>query len=173
MTGYFDFLCREVGIGGPQGRPYRRLASWLLAKPFTSDIEGDRNRIADGLELRNGYSDAPKGVCRVLEVLVSICQRMVYMADGMIPDSENLEDEWFLTMIKNLGVASLEDDIWDQSASDAEEIMTEHIGIWLRREYEFDGTGGIFPLENPRDDQAKVELWYQMNAYLMERIGEI
>ena len=173
MTGYFDFLCREAGIGGPEGRPYRRLASWLLAKPFTSDIEGDRNRIADGLELRNGYSDAPKGACRVLEVLVSICQRMVYMADGMIPDSENTEDEWFLTMIENLGVASLEDDIWDQSASDAEEIMTEHIGIWLRREYEFDGTGGIFPLERPRDDQAKVELWYQMNAYLMERIGEI
>lgn len=173
MTGYFDYLCREVGIGGPSGRPYRRLASWLLAKPFTSDIVGDRNRIADGVELRYGYSDALNGVCRVLEVLVAMCQKMVYMADGMVPNRENLESEWFFIMIENLGVASLTDDIWDQSASDAEEIMTEHIGIWLRREYDYDGSGGIFPLEHPRDDQAKVELWYQMNAYLMEQIGEI
>ena len=173
MTGYFDFLCREVGIGGPEGRPYRRLASWLLAKPFTSEIEGDKNRIADGLELRYGYSDAPKGVCRVLEVLVAMCQKMVYMADGMVSNMDNLSSEWFHIMIGNLGLASLTDDIWDESPSDAEEIMTECVGIWLRREYEYDGYGGIFPLEHPKDDHAIVELWYQMNAYLMEQIGEI
>ena len=173
MTGYFDYLCREVGIGGLDGRPYRRLASWLLAKPFTSSVTGDQNRIADGMELRRGYSDAPKGICRVLEVLVALCQKMVYMADGMVSDAENREAEWFMTMLENLGVASLTDDIWDRSASDAEEIMTDQVGVWLRREYEYDGTGGIFPLDHPHDDQAKVELWYQMNAYLMEQIGEV
>lgn len=173
MTGYFDYLCRKVGIGGPEGRPYRRLASWLLAKPFASDVNGDQNRIADGMKLRYGYSDAPKGVCRVLEVLAALCQKMVYMADGMVSDTENKEAEWFMTMLENLGVASLTDDIWDRSASDAEQIMTDQIGVWLRREYEYDGTGGIFPLDHPHDDQAKVELWYQMNAYLMEQIGEV
>lgn len=173
MTGYFDYLCREVGIGGLDGRPYRRLASWLLAKPFRSDVAGDQNRIADGMELRHGYSDAPTGECRVLEVLVALCQKMVYMADGMVPDEENQESEWFMLMIENLGLAPLTDEVWSYSASDAEQIMTEQVGVWLRREYDYDGAGGIFPLCHPHDDQAKVELWYQMNAYLMEQIGEV
>jgi hypothetical protein len=28
--------------------------------------------------------------------------------------------------------------------------------------------GGFFPLTHPNDDQRKVEIWYQMNAYLDE-----
>ena len=173
MTGYFDYLCREAGIGGPQGLPYRRMASWLLAKPFTSSVAGDKNRIADGMELRRGYSDAPKGCGRVLEVMVAMCQKLDYMAYGMVPANFGGPEAWFMRMIENLGVASLTDGVWDKSASDAEEIMQEQVGRWLDRDYEYDGTGGIFPLSHPNDDQAKVELWYQMNAYLMEQIGEI
>lgn len=173
MTGYFDSLCREVGIGGPMGRPYRRLALWFLGKPFVSRVPGDRNREADGMELRRGYSDAPTGSARVLEVLVAMCKKLVYMADGMVPDGQNLEEEWFLQMVENLGLGAMDDERWDRSAEDAEQIAEDQTDIWLDHRYEYDGTGGLFPLENPHDDQANVELWYQMNAYLMEQIGEI
>jgi len=38
--------------------------------------------------------------------------------------------------------------------------------IW--RDYHADGRGGFFPLTNPDTDQTKVEIWYQMNAYVTE-----
>jgi hypothetical protein len=38
----------------------------------------------------------------------------------------------------------------------------------IRREYEPDGTGGFFPLQNPLEDQTQVEIWYQMAAYINE-----
>jgi hypothetical protein len=38
--------------------------------------------------------------------------------------------------------------------------------IW--RNYAPNGEGGFFPLENPREDQTQVELWYQMNSYVNE-----
>lgn len=170
MTGYFDYLCREVGIGGPGGRPYRRLASFLLSIPFRSDIPGDRNREADACELRHGYSDAIRGEVRVLEILVSICQKLAYMGDGMVPNNE--PEDWFFEMVENLGLGSLTDDFWGRSASDFEQIASEQVDIWLDRRYGYDGSGGLFPLDDPEDDQANVELWYQMNAYLMEKIRE-
>ena len=173
MKGYFDYLCKEAGIGGPQGRPYRHRAESLMDAPFAYSIPGDKNRESDGLELRIGYSDAPKNECSVLEVMVAMCQKLCYMADGMLPREENLPGEWFYEMIRNLGIVSLTDDIWERNPEDAAEICWEQVGGWIKRRYDYDGTGGIFPLDHPNDDQTKVELWYQLNAYLMEKIGNI
>jgi hypothetical protein len=40
-----------------------------------------------------------------------------------------------------------------------------------RREYDSDGgNGGLFPLNEPNEDQRDVEVWYQMMAYLQERV---
>jgi hypothetical protein len=30
------------------------------------------------------------------------------------------------------------------------------------------GLGGMFPLEDPREDQRAIEIWYQMMAYINE-----
>jgi hypothetical protein len=38
--------------------------------------------------------------------------------------------------------------------------------IW--RTYQPDGQGGFFPLAWPEEDQTKVELWYQIAAYIDE-----
>lgn len=173
MTGYFDYLCREVGIGGPHGLPYRRMASWLLSKPFKVVISGDQNREADGVELRQGYSDAPYGPARILEVMVAMCQKLDYMASGMVPPNFGGPEAWFVQMIENLGVVGITDTEWDISPEDSEDIVAWQVDVWMNREYEYDGSGGIFPLDHPTDDQANVELWYQMNAYLMEQIGEL
>jgi hypothetical protein len=42
------------------------------------------------------------------------------------------------------------------------------LAVLNKREYFPSGKGGLFPLENPREDQTKVEIWYQMHAYVME-----
>jgi hypothetical protein len=39
-----------------------------------------------------------------------------------------------------------------------------------RRLYTTSGYGGLFPLEEPKEDQRKVEIWYQMMAYLGENL---
>jgi hypothetical protein len=38
--------------------------------------------------------------------------------------------------------------------------------IW--RTYSPDGRGGFFPLNQPQEDQRKIEIWYQMNKYVIE-----
>ena len=38
--------------------------------------------------------------------------------------------------------------------------------IW--RNYQANGHGGLFPLKNAKRDQTKVEIWYQLAAYLQQ-----
>lgn len=170
MKGYFDSLCRMVGIDGSEGKSYLCLASWLDHTPFYAKLPGDHNRGNDGVALREGYSDAPGGDPSVFEVLVALSQEMEYTVGGMIRDDG--ADRWFRVMISNLGLAQLDDIYWEMNPEDSEDLAGEAVYDWLERAYEFDGTGGIFPLDNPGDDQAKVELWYQMNAYLKEILEE-
>ena len=38
----------------------------------------------------------------------------------------------------------------------------------IDRGYSRRGVGGLFPLKYSKNDQRKVELWYQMHSYLIE-----
>jgi hypothetical protein len=38
----------------------------------------------------------------------------------------------------------------------------------VERTYQKNGKGGLFPLKQPAKDQRRVEIWYQMAAYLNE-----
>jgi hypothetical protein len=67
-------------------------------------------------------------------------------------------------MIKNLGL----DQFDDQIPYDWEDV-DEALSALIYRTYDRDGTGGLFPLTHPEEDQRKVEIWYQLNAYLLER----
>ena len=39
---------------------------------------------------------------------------------------------------------------------------------WMNRDIGYDGSGGLFPLKNPPGDERKVEIMYQMYAYVHE-----
>jgi hypothetical protein len=72
---------------------------------------------------------------------------------------------WFWVLLNNLGLEQCNDESdYDQNAVD---ILLDQL-IW--REYLEDGRGGLFPLERPAEDQRDVELWYQLNAYVVERL---
>ena len=49
------------------------------------------------------------------------------------------------------------------------DIVADAMAAIIWRTYDSNGYGGLFPLRNPREDQRKVELWYQLNAYLLEQ----
>jgi hypothetical protein len=136
---------------------------------FRYSIANDENRADDGINLRSrfifdcsynnsvlGYLDGP---CSVLEMLVALAHR----CEEQIMDDPDIGDrtgQWFWMMIKNLGLESMTDDQFD------EEFVNERVSIFLDREYESNGEGGLFVLDNCRYDLRTVEIWYQMCWYL-------
>ena len=71
-------------------------------------------------------------------------------------------------MLENMGIAHC-DDIWMSSRSNAVSYVKGRVDDVLLRRYDQSGNGGLFPLEMARLDQRKVQLWYQMNSYILEK----
>ena len=131
---------------------------WFLA--------GDYARCEDGKELRLDFiretnADIERSEwliepCSWLEFLIALSKRLEYLSETDMPN-------WFWFMIDGLGLMDLTDDdqyIYEDVMNVLDRVM------W--RTYEPDGTGGLFPLRNPKEDQRDVEVWYQLNAYLIE-----
>lgn len=165
---YFkEWLCDFVGGYGD----YYYLLRLLFEKDFYSVIDNDDNRAAYGLLLRSRYCRetgnelGELGPCSVLEMLIALA--ISIDVDFMMEkDRSNRFDKWFWMMIDNLGLLNgFHDDVFMVRQNRAEIIIDR----WLSREYEFDGTGGLFPLRDPKTDQRNVEIWYQMQAFLIER----
>jgi hypothetical protein len=75
---------------------------------------------------------------------------------------------WFWQMLENLGLAHISDKLYS-SGPRMDSFIDNVIDRLIYRRYSPDGHGGLFPLEFPHEDQRGVELWYQLNAYLIER----
>ena len=70
--------------------------------------------------------------------------------------------KWFWEMIHNLGLDKAQDSKFDLQK------VSKIIDIFLHREYEPDGTGGLIRIPNCDRDLRTVEIWYQVNWYLSE-----
>jgi hypothetical protein len=137
-------------------------------KPFTWFVYNDDNRETDGKELRYEFiaefdiddSDQPWGEvpASVLEVLIGIARRCSF-------ESYGTPAEWFWKLMENLGLSMYRDSVYhDGLAEDVDRVLDQ----FLTRTYGKDGVGGLFPLRRTHPDQRRVELWYQMSAYLLE-----
>lgn len=150
---------------GKQVRPdrdieYDDLYAILHSKEFVWIVPNDDNRISDGMDIRDNFF-SKRGVllqgCSVLEVIIGLSRRLAFLADG--------EPEiWAWTLICNLELRRMSGHIGETRSDAIEEILERF--IW--RTYDSDGTGGLFPLANPITDQRRIELWYQMCAYVNE-----
>lgn len=175
---YFDWLCDKIHLNDVTGN-YNQLVRALFNTKYKAIIQNDINRYDDGIALRESfivdaidksiksYEELDKP-CSMLEMLVALAGRI----DRMLAD-ECCEDQsyrWFWEMIRNLGLDQYTD----------EEYM-DYGGLYgidtillrvIERTYAKDGSGGLFPLKRPDNDQRKLEIWYQMNAYLLENYPE-
>ena len=171
---YFHWLCEMVHIDQEE-RSYWILAKDLFNKKYYSLIEHDENRASDGLELRDDYLRSinyPAYVCfndecSVLEMLIALACRMDFETGDPYDDSLNRTAFWFWEMMDNLGLTAFSDDCYVELGGIS--AVDRIINNFLERNYNKDGFGGLFPLERADGDQRNVELWYQMNQYLMER----
>jgi hypothetical protein len=166
---YLDWLYEQVS---PSKSRIPELSFWnlceqLFRKRFEWFQPNDDNRIADGKELREEFvietraernRDWMEIDCSVLEMLVALSRRCEF---------ESSEDAyfWFWRMIQSLNLREYTDDVYDKGV---EYVVNDVIDIMIHRQYRRDGVGGLFPLVHPDQDQRKVEIWYQMSAYILE-----
>lgn len=161
---YLSWLTNQISV--PVGnRTYSQMLTELHNKEFVWIIPNDDNRIADGMELRGEFFGQYNGGisedgASVLEVLIALSRRLAFVADG---DPE----VWAWRLLKNLEL----DKFWDplKSAKKVQDL-DDRLEALIWRTYHSDGQGGFFPLAWPTEDQRRVELWYQMNAYIDEQV---
>lgn len=161
---YFDWL-KDIILPAPNGKRYDRLIDILHEKEFIPMIEMDENRAADGIFLREKfaevYLDFCEDPCSILEMMIALAGRF----DGNAGFDPNEAYENFWILIKNLGLDRYHDS--NYSGYEVRRILYS----FTNRTYEYSGKGGLFPLKNPRKDQRNVEIWEQLQAYLIEKYG--
>ena len=170
---YFDWLCIAVGVDkrNPK-RSYLNMVTTFHEMEFRPVLPMDANRGADGLQLRVDFmnehgpwgSAVNRGPCSFFEFLVALCKRMSFLMHG--EGNHGQTAYYFWKLIDNLGLKKVSDDRWDYCNG---QFFVED-AVWRvnERQYYDNGEGGLFPLRNPTSNQQNVEIWYQMNAWLIE-----
>jgi len=172
---YFNWLCLLAGVNGiGRHKDYTKLMNALhYDHIFQAKMPMDGNRGTDGLQMRADFigehgpwgSATNRGPCSMLEFLVALARRMNFL---MYQDkSHRYTEYYFWQMMENLGLTKVTDDKWDYM--NGEFFVEDAVYRINERQMHADGSGGLFPLKNPSSDQREVEIWYQMNQWLMEQ----
>jgi hypothetical protein len=160
---YYEWLISQIAV--PNNKSYNDLFERMHNSEFVWTVPRDDNRVQDGLDLRGQYlnefgrrgSRLNLGGVTLLEILISLSRRVAFTAGGN-------EREWAWRLLENLHLNKASDPLIGKKAERVEETL--YALVW--RTYQWDGQGGFFPLKHAVEDQTKVEIWYQMNAYVIE-----
>jgi hypothetical protein len=168
---YLEWIYEQIGAvrNRNPARSYWRLTKQLYTIPFYWFVPNDDNRALDGCELRYEFIEDqnlqeevdPSWIaleCSVLEMLVGLARRAAF---------ETYSDPltWFRIFMRNLELLGYTDAVWNTAI---EREVNNTVERLMHRRYRANGVGGLFPLRLPGRDQRKVELWYQLSAYLLE-----
>ena len=169
MNKYLDFLCNVVG----RAYEYDKLLAHLHGIEFYSLVPNDDNRGVDGEQMRNifldevgpqGSTSLPTGPCTVLEMLIGVSYRLEFELLGGL--FERPASDWFWVLIDNLELDWCDNVLYSRLDSVIE--VDERVKNLLERNYGTDGHGGLFPLKRAQQDQRRIEIWYQMSAWVIE-----
>ena len=169
---YLQWLYGQVADPDEQRKDlsYWKLLKQLFTTEFLWLIPNDDNRLEDGKALRREFlaeqaidsrdvdPDWLELGCSVLELMVGLSRRLEFEAGGK-------PHYWFWAMMENIGLRKYNDDVRRYPRQRIDDVL--HTIIF--RQYESSGDGGLFPLKVPFQDQRKVELWYQLSAYVLEQ----
>lgn len=168
---YLHWLYAQVGNVRLKNhnRTYWTLFRQMYTREFVWMVPNDDNRCADGRDLRLEFRAIhqmdlidPRWMelgCSVLEMLVALSRKLAFEAEGE-------PREWFWHLIGNLQLGRCTD-AW-YKVTRGEDHVEEVLDSLIFRTYSYEGIGGLFPLKHPDRDQRQVEIWYQMNAYILE-----
>lgn len=97
--------------------------------------------------------------CSFLEMLIGLARRLAF-------ETDRPSISWFWRLMENLDLEQYTDQNY---GDECQAIIDETLERVIWRIYAPDGRGGLFPLEDPRQDQRDVEIWYQLCSYLAEQ----
>lgn len=168
INSYFDDLIDLIDDRDVR-RNYISVLKLLYDTEFVFFIDEDINRLYDAKNLRTELGGPVVRSLSVLEVMIALAKRCHedIMYGCVFDDQPSSIAYWFWVMMDNSGLSELEErqaihtDIFKHKF---DEIMN----IVIHRKYDYYGNGGFFPLRHPEMDQRFCELWYQLNAYLLE-----
>ena len=165
---YFEWLCEKVEVGIDSGRnEYTNLLRILYSVPFFWTFSMDENRMKDGKALRdtygmfikdrknvykmileaeiNDWKDAIGGPCTFLEFIIALCERIDRdLATQLLENQRDRTAEWFWLLMQNIDFLRYSDDVWEPKNA---QKVTEKLNFIMTRQYDDDGTGGLFPLK--------------------------
>ncbi len=167
---YLTWLYSQVGSVKRRtaSRTHWSLVRQLFTKEFVWLVPNDDNRVEDGRDLRQEFLDEREIVdpdlawmglgCSMLEMLIALSRRLSFEAEGE-------PRVWFWHMLGNLDLTQFNDEEYNELHQQGIDAALDQV-IW--RTYSPNGSGGLFPLKRPKENQRTVEIWYQLSAYLLE-----
>lgn len=166
---YLTWLYGQVGsvVEKNPSKTHWTVLRQLYTTEFVWFIPNDDNRAEDGRALRQEFLNY-EGIrnvdpdwmhmgCSMLELMIALARRISFL-DGKGPAA------WFWQLMENLDLEKYND-----NTLVPEKQIESILGDVIFRTYGRNGRGGLFPLRRASHDQTKVELWYQLNAYLLEQ----
>lgn len=173
---YFQFLMRLIDNERPQppARNYGVLLRCMYNMEFEYIMPLDENRAYDGLNLRylfsleapfdyNGILDTLDEPCSILEMIIGLAHR-IETDITCEPDGVDRTSEWFWQMISSLGLENMTDSDFNSDK------VIDILRCFLNRRYAKNGRGGLFTVNNYDGDMRGIEIWYQANIWLNEKI---
>ena len=169
---YFQFLKSQV-----QNINHHNLLNCLHNIDFYGLVPNDDNREIDGIKLREIFDTHERRggtapflcqakPCTMLEMLIGLAYRMEN--ELSIGQNNPIMPECFWILIANLGLDWADDSVFQPSD---ELIIQNRVLTVISRSYMRNGNGGLFPLRRAVQDQRKVEIWYQMSAWILENFA--
>ena len=182
---YLGWLQEKSGLSGV-------LSGILYESDFESNIPQDKIQMDKAKEMRKIYAtevggqhdfaddnERIKHVDRLWKSVHNPCsmlEMMVYLARALNSilneDVEDRTKEFFKILLDNCGMGALDDEDYDLRPDYVRNFWLERIKMIQKKTYSESGKGGFFPLKWPREDQRKVSIWYQLNAWLEENSDE-
>jgi hypothetical protein len=162
---YFNWLCAKVI--DPWSKTYRDLLIILHKTEFSWVVNMDENRALDGVELREDFLNESlvdtdfaweASPCSMLEFFIGFAKRANFQVNRSVR-------EWFWEFMYNLHLDEYRHITSDQEVIEIENILSTL--IW--RQYESNGSGGMFPIARAEHDERCTEIWYQFCDYVKDQ----
>ena len=165
---YFEWLS-DLACGERYSKQlsFRKLLVQLHSTEFTYSIPKDENRACDGISMRHRYAydrgyepdldfilEALDGPCSIFEMMIGLAVHCEETMDD--PAKGDRTGQWFWRMVTSLGLGGMTDARYDKRE------VTYILDRFLNREYEANGRGGLFTVNDPPQDLRDVEIWNQM-----------
>lgn len=171
---YLEWLYKNF-IGAITNRnpnsSYWELAKQMYTTRYAWVLRDDKHRGEDGKEIRREFiidcdtQDIEVNwlqmECSVLEMLIGLARRAAF-------ETNEEPGDWLWKFLRNMDLQSYNDRIYTPIVMEEVDAIIQRL---LDRAYDKNGVGGLFPLAHAIRDQTQVNIWYQLQAYLLEGNG--